>query len=82
MDITTELAKFFADAWQCYTDNGEFETTIMETELVAEREVTEENIDTAPEGLDVGDTFYELSELGQQAWDIAMQDIKEHKEGE
>ncbi len=69
--LTEELAKFFVAAWDEYCDNPseEMEWVIQETTLITTKDITEEDMANgiAPEGHDVGDHMYVLTDLGKEA---------------
>lgn len=71
--ITTALANFFYEAWHQYLNEPteDLETLLVETPLVEEYELTEEDVaDEVYEG-EEGDTVYVLSDLGKAALNLA-----------
>ena len=83
--LIEELAKFFIAAWDAYCDNPseELQWIIEETDLIARRSITQEDIDNdlAPEGHDVDDYMFVLTDMGKEALRV-MQAASDRRKAE
>jgi len=76
-ELTLELAKFFANAWEAFIDhNGyDLQTAVDGSGLAREEIATNEDIENgdAPEDCEEGDVYYVLTPLGLAAWKLAKE---------
>ena len=74
-ELLLALAKFFANAWDEFTESGSLQSLMEDSEFTQEK--TAELIDIengdAPEGTEEGDLYYELNDLGRQVWKLAKE---------
>jgi hypothetical protein len=79
-ELTLALAKFFVTAWDDFVDGPSegIQSLIEGSDLATEVIATQEDIDggEAPEDCEEGETFYVLSPLGQEAWNLVKDQPK------